>query len=72
MNLSEHIDDVLYPLHIDIVALVNRWTAAFATCAIEGNEYAQRMLELKETDMGAFVREVLRLEREKGDDREES
>ncbi len=36
------------------------WRESLATCAIEGNVYAQEQLELWETDRGAFIAEYIR------------
>lgn len=38
------------------------WREALATCAIEGNVYAQEQLELFKTDRDAFIREYIRQE----------
>jgi len=36
------------------------WKSSLATCAVEGNTYAQEQLELWSTDRDAFVREYNR------------
>ena len=38
-----------------------QYREAFATCAIEGNEYAEETLRLWKTDRRAFIVECLRL-----------
>ena len=37
-----------------------KWREALATCAIEGNSYAQEQLKLWEIDKESFIREYIR------------
>ncbi len=39
-----------------------RWKESLASCAIEGNKYAQEQLELWHKDRAAFITEYLRQE----------
>jgi hypothetical protein len=50
------------PLSIDDI---RRWTEALSSCAIEGNQLAIELLELKEIDFKKFRLEILKLEENK-------